>query len=395
MRILYCTFTLGSGYGVGYATYKEIESLKAKGADIYVLYLNADGTRYLDQLEVEGQYVKYSRVAVWEFISMFMAFRKAVKKLPRKPFDIIYANGIEFSLLPLKNLGTPLVTFARSSIRQIQKIYINGKYKLPLQRRLVYSILIKLEKHMFACSSLIFAKSSLMRDELIELYNLPSAKVHTVSGGIDPLIADGENTSPQKTKHALAYFGRLVPQKGVLEFLQAMSISRLRSTPIHIFGDTDAPGKKDPVREQYLERIRKCIHKHELNVQFHGKLPQEDVFSTMKTCTAIVIPSLYEPFGMVALQAAYCGIPIIVSKYVGAKEVLEPSPSIIIADPYNQTSLAEAIDQALESFPGQIPTLGKESFQQLEWSQVTQVLTDYFNSIILAPSKTESSRFVS
>jgi glycogen(starch) synthase len=83
------------------------------------------------------------------------------------------------------------------------------------------------------------------------------------------------------------------------------------------------------------------------SVNFLGWLPEEQLHALVAAADAVVVPSLYEPFGIVALEAASVGTPLVVARTGGLAELVEDGVTGRTFAPGNVVELASALAQVL------------------------------------------------
>jgi glycosyltransferase involved in cell wall biosynthesis/SAM-dependent methyltransferase len=138
-------------------------------------------------------------------------------------------------------------------------------------------------------------------------------------------------------RESLLAAGRMVPKKGFDVLLRAFARGKQRST-LTLIGD-------GPEREK-LEKLARELG---LNgeIKFSGGRDQTQTVAEMGLASVVVIPSLQEPFGLVALEAMSLGKPIVASDVGGLAEVLEGADALLV-EPGDPAALAQAIETALD-----------------------------------------------
>jgi len=140
------------------------------------------------------------------------------------------------------------------------------------------------------------------------------------------------------TPWCIGFVGRLVPYKNCDQFLECVrqlqhSIPGLTA---RIIGD-------GPERVR-LEEVAESLHLGRL-VRFLGHIPQASLRQHYQSLNAVVVPSNHEPFGLVALEAAACGTPVVVARSGGLRELIHP-PFIL---GYRTGNMKELIRRAVEA----------------------------------------------
>ncbi|MFT4088775.1 MAG: glycosyltransferase family 4 protein [Gordonia sp. (in: high G+C Gram-positive bacteria)] len=182
--------------------------------------------------------------------------------------------------------------------------------------------------------------STSMRDEVGELFG-PLPETSVIHNGID-LTAwrFGE-----RVKHAgpprLLFAGRLEYEKGVQDLLAALPAIRKAhpGTKLTVAGEGTQNAWLDDVARK---------HKVVKAVDFAGRCDHDALVSLMHECDAIVLPSRYEPFGIVALEAAATGIPLVTSTAGGLGEAVHDGVTGLTFEPADAAGLAQATIATLD-----------------------------------------------
>ncbi|MEE4024774.1 glycosyltransferase family 4 protein [Gordonia sp. PKS22-38] len=188
--------------------------------------------------------------------------------------------------------------------------------------------------------SLITCSAS-MRDEVTQLFGPEISDVSVIHNGIDI------RTWPFAPRPArsgrppeLLFAGRLEYEKGIQDLIAALPRIR-RSHP----GTTLTIAGDGTQQEWLLDEARR--HRVAKSVRFLGALGHDDLVALMHRCDAIVLPSRYEPFGIVALEAAATGIPLIVSTAGGLGEAVSDPTTGLTFSPGDVAGLADAVRTGL------------------------------------------------
>ncbi|MBW0107117.1 glycosyltransferase family 4 protein, partial [Pseudonocardia sp. KRD291] len=190
--------------------------------------------------------------------------------------------------------------------------------------------------------------SSAMRTEVSTLYDLDPHRVHVVHNGIDagrwrvPRAASRAARAAREsaTGPQLVYFGRLEYEKGVQDLVAALPRIRRRhpGTRLLVAGSGTQ-------REFLDERV--TAHRVRRSVEFLGHLPDAELAALLATADAVVLPSRYEPFGIVALEAAAVGATLVASTAGGLGEVVRDGETGLAFAPGDVPGIADAVSRAL------------------------------------------------
>jgi glycogen(starch) synthase len=187
----------------------------------------------------------------------------------------------------------------------------------------------------------VIACSKFMVREVVDGFELPSEKVNLVPNGVDTdqwLLPSG-TVAPTREPLVVAW-GRIQYEKGFQVLARAIGSLRLR-----------VPGIRCVIagRGSYLAELQTQIDVEGVSdlVQLAGFVPDDELRSLLQRAGCVVIPSLYEPFGIVALEGMAAGAPTIVARTGGLAEIVEGTDAALLFEPGNPAGLADRIQQVL------------------------------------------------
>jgi glycogen(starch) synthase len=179
-------------------------------------------------------------------------------------------------------------------------------------------------------------------------FGLPSDKLAMVPNGVYPHVYDGlekQDLSEFRAKFALPtekivlYVGRLVYEKGIHILINAVPrVLQKADAKFVIVGS-------GYMQEQLSNIVKSMGLEHK--VLFTGFVDEENLLKLQKIADVSVVPSLFEPFGIVALEAMAAKSPVIVSDTGGLSEIVDHDVTGVKAYPNNADSLAWCITKIL------------------------------------------------
>jgi glycogen(starch) synthase len=185
--------------------------------------------------------------------------------------------------------------------------------------------------------------SRFMAREVVDGFELPMDKLHLVPNGVDPQFwaPPGAGTGAARTREPLVLaWGRVQYEKGFQ--VLASAIGRLRNR---------VPGIRCVIagRGSYLPDLQSHIDLEGVSDLVHlaGFVPDKELKLLLHEAGCAVIPSLYEPFGIVALEAMAAGAPTIVARTGGLAEIVEGTGAGLLFEPGSAAELADAIERVL------------------------------------------------
>jgi glycogen synthase len=207
--------------------------------------------------------------------------------------------------------------------------------------------------------------SQAMRWEVTRLFELPAGKVDVIPNGVDTArwrspddavraararwaggpAAAGESSGaaggrPGADGPLLLFSGRLEYEKGVHTVLDAMRPLRRRHPGLRLV-IAGRGSQEDALRAQ-ARRLRLGR-----SVRFAGWLDDDDLSAMAAAADLALVPSLYEPFGLVALEAAAAGTPVVATDRGGLGEVVRGSRLGLTVPGSDPTALADAVTSLL------------------------------------------------
>jgi len=178
--------------------------------------------------------------------------------------------------------------------------------------------------------------SRYMVEEVLATFQLPADKVDMVPNGVEvqrwrPAAPPGPSDHP-----TIVSWGRLEYEKGFQTLLGA--VARLRP---------EFPELRAVVvgRGSYADELRGQSRELGVDdvVRFAGFVPDDELVAMLAAAACAVIPSLYEPFGIVALEAMAAGAPLVAAAAGGLREVLEGTGAGLLYPPGDVADLADAV----------------------------------------------------
>ena len=108
--------------------------------------------------------------------------------------------------------------------------------------------------------------------------------------------------------------------------------------------------KPDNEEREVIEGMKHFIKENgmERNVHLVGGIPHDELPPYFRQAQLFILPARYEPFGMTALEAMACGIPVIVSRFSGIQENLISEQDCLIVNPFETSDYAASIIRLLK-----------------------------------------------
>ncbi len=214
------------------------------------------------------------------------------------------------------------------------------------------------ERYLALMSDTIISPSPEERDGLVEEYGILPAKVKVVYPGVNSRLfyPVANRTILKKTGFGpddlvLLFVGRIEAVKGLRSVIDALAVLREKNpalfekTKLLVIGG--GKKKKELDTNEEVTRIKDAIQRLGLwnRVTFLGSVGQAQLRKYYSAADALVVPSLYESFGLVTVEALACGTPVLVSRVGMMKSIVREGKNGFSFYPDNPVSLWRGIEQ--------------------------------------------------
>ncbi len=197
-------------------------------------------------------------------------------------------------------------------------------------------------------SKRVIVTSNSMKREVEEHFHLPQSKIDVIPNAIDTSKYEVKvDREAVKRRYGIApderivlFVGRLVPQKGVEYLIKATSkiVNSHPNARIVIVGD-------GWMKDHLWNLTISSEHKHKIS--FLGFLSDSELVELTLSSDVLVVPSVYEPFGIVALEGMAAGVPIVASNIGGLAEIIEHDKTGVLVYAGDPNSIAWGVNRIL------------------------------------------------
>jgi len=339
-----------------------------------VTYRDGDSPYYENDKGVEvyrvDNYIIHSNNFIdWILQLNFNMVAKATEIIHEKgKFDVIHAHDwlVANAAKTLKNsFGTPIVSTIHateagrnSGIYDDTQRYINDTEWL-----LTYE------------STEVIVNSNFMKGHVQNIFGLPFDKINVIPNGINLTSFNGiERDYNFRRQYAMdnekiiLYVGRLVYEKGIQHLIAAMPkiLQNYNNSKLLIVGKG---GMIEDLKAQceYLGISDK--------VYFTGYMNSKQLQNMYKCADVAVFPSMYEPFGIVALEAMLAGVPTVVSDVGGLNEIVDHGINGMKSYAGNPNSIADSVVALLNDKQLAINVSKKAKIkvkEEFNWNKISQ-----------------------
>jgi UDP-glucose:(heptosyl)LPS alpha-1,3-glucosyltransferase len=205
------------------------------------------------------------------------------------------------------------------------------------------------EEAMFRHPSLraVICNSVMVRDDIAQRFGVPQDELHVIHNGVDldyfnPLLKP-QYRADMRTRlgiddatPVILYVGSGFARKGVPQLLQALTEMHHQNAVAIVVG-----------KDKHSRRMQALAASLGLGGRVHFAGPQQDVRPWYGMADVLGLPTLYDPFPNVALEALACGLPVMTTSTCGAAEVLQGRDCGRICDALDTTAQAIALDALL------------------------------------------------
>lgn len=365
------------------------KQMAAVGEEVHVV--TADHPNTLEHEFVDGVHVHRVKTVTdptpdfltWVHRLNFGLLSHAIQLHKKAPFDIMHAHDwmvTDAAWVMKAGFGIPLVaTMHATEAGRMHGIHTElQRYIHQLEWRLTFE------------AWTVICNSHHMHAELQRLFSLPADKTVIIPNGTNPEIFDFDfDPAPMRAQYAsphekiVLFVGRMVYEKGVQVLLHAAPkiLSNYPNTRFLIVGTGG-----------YLDDLKRLaghlnIHNH---VSFLGYVSDHDLRRLLRMSDVVAIPSLYEPFGIVALEGMAARTPVVTSDTGGLTDFVEHMVTGITTYTGDAGSLAWGLLEVLRN-PDLASRLRETSYEKVQniynWKVLARRTLEVYEKVIAEASE--------
>jgi glycogen synthase len=390
MRVLCLAteFPPAHGYGLGRYAFEHSAALAASGVEVAVACSNSDGTR--DTYEVARMQVNNAPYAL-----PFHAYAETAEVLQAAVG--LLGRGLELQRhdggYDLLQIHDWLAASAAKALQEtcplplVVTMHDTQRGRQPSGLSAEEQYVADMEAWVCEQAAAVTVNSEFLRRELVGAYGVPAERITVIGGGVNP-ASFTTDTDPALFRSIfcgpdemlVAFVGRLTPVKGPHLLLEAIPYLIPVSPQARFVFTGDGPMREG------LERRAAELGIAD-RVRFTGHIRGQVLATFYRAAEVVVVPSLYEPLGLVALEAMVCGTPVVVSDTGGLAEIVQHDQTGLKVPPNDPRALAAAIAQLLFN-PQRARALGAAGQARVEtayrWADVAQRTREVYERVLAA-----------
>lgn len=251
------------------------------------------------------------------------------------------------------------------------------------------------EKNTMEYADAVIAVSAKMKDAILEAYpRIPEERIHVVLNGIDTQLWQPRSSvdtlqelGVDLDRPIVAFVGRITRQKGVEHLVKAAADFDEGVQLVLCAGAPDTPeiAARTTALVEELQAKREGIH------WVQDMLPQPKIQEILSAADTFVCPSIYEPLGIVNLEAMACGTAVVASDVGGIPEVVVDGDTgtLVHYDENDATSFEKDLAAQVNAMVAdrnrakEIGARGRErAVKEFSWATIAQQTVDIYRSLI-------------
>ena len=242
-----------------------------------------------------------------------------------------------------------------------------------------YAVSSWAERTAITAADAVVAVSAGMRGDVLATYpDVNPDRVHVVHNGVDPDAWHPDDATTALDRYGIdpgqpsvLFVGRITRQKGVPDLLAAAHRFDPTAQLVLCAGAPDTP----ELAAEVAAGVRALQGERSDVVWIEEMLPRADLRQLLTHATVFVCPSVYEPLGIVNLEAMACATAVVATRVGGIPEVVADGSTGVLVPPSNPWALADAVNELLAD-PARAAAMGAAGRirvqEQFTWSAVAE-----------------------
>jgi glycogen synthase len=265
-----------------------------------------------------------------------------------------------------------------------------------------YNVSSWIERTAYQNADGVVAVSEAMKRDVHELYGVPNDRIRVIHNGID-LAQYRPTPNPDVLREYdidpdvpyVLFVGRITRQKGIIHLVNAIRHIHAGAQVVLCAGAPDTP---EIAREMTDAVERARAQSPDRIIWIHEMLPKDKVIALYTHAAIFVCPSVYEPFGIINLEAMACETPVVASAVGGIPEVVDHGETGLLVTPEAvgptaveprhpeqfSRDLASAVNVLLDdaALRAQMARKARARVeQQFSWSSIARQTLDFYEAV--------------
>ena len=316
-----------------------------------------------------------------QFVEAFEAFR--------------LREGINYRLVHTNYWLSAWVGLQLKQISQIQLVHTYHsigavKYRVVPNRPIIARTRLQVEQQILEQANCIIATSPQEQEYLRTLVS-HEGNIKIIPYGtninnfrIIPKVEARAKLGLTANEHIVLYVGRFDSRKGIETLVRACAQSQTLGNLRLVIVGGSCQDRIDGLERRRIEQIVQEVGLAEKTI-FPGQLDHKILPLYYAAADVCVIPSHYEPFGLVAIEAMACGTPVVASDVGGLKFTVVPEQTGLLVPSQNTTAFAAAIDRILADklLGNNLGVTGSARVRQyFSWTEIVSQLSNLYQCLL-------------
>jgi D-inositol-3-phosphate glycosyltransferase len=243
------------------------------------------------------------------------------------------------------------------------------------------------EHDVIACADLMLASTAAERDQLETHYGAVPERVEIVPPGVDHSVFFPADAAVAKRRlgfegrRMLLFAGRIQPLKGVGMAVRCLAELDDPTAMLLVVG-----GPSGPDGDEELARVRALAHELGIaaNVHFVPPQPHTDLADFYRAADVCIVPSRSESFGLVALEAAACGTPVVAASVGGLRSLVDDGTTGFLVDGRDPAAYAAPVATLLDdpALAAEIGATASVRSRRYSWSITAARLRRLYGDLV-------------
>jgi len=343
-KILFIKYHLNKAGGLEKYSYRIIKAFIKKGYKDHPLTTKAS-KEFLDNKELK--LITFKSLKILKFLKLKIFDLRCSYWIKKNKPKLIFSFD-RTSIFTHTRLGNGIhLTFLK------RRAFIENKFKLFLNKiNPLHKVILQIEKQGFRQKTLkkVIVNSNMVKKELIDSYNFDPKNISVILNGVEfndlkndfssweekkLLFAKKLNLNPNISQ--LLFVGNDYKRKGLKFLLKALAKIKEKDFHLSIVG-------KDKNTQKYMNFSKKL--KIDKKISFFNE--RDDIINFYQLADIAILPTLYDPFSNVAIEALAMGVFVITTLYNGAQEIITKENGSII-DPIDIDLFSKELLNAIDN----------------------------------------------